>query len=91
MNDFMRTMLAAFPDATVEQDNDGQLVVYTNLMVRGDKVVTFDDEPKEYSLSDCVNWNTNVRGDCGGRVEANRNAQTGELVIMCETCWNREN
>ena len=30
-NDFMNKMLNAFPQATVEEDNEGQLVIYTNL------------------------------------------------------------
>lgn len=32
-----------FPDATVEEDNDGQLVIYTNLRENEDgNVVSFD-------------------------------------------------
>ena len=30
-SDFMRRVLQAFPDASVEQDNDGQLCIYTNM------------------------------------------------------------
>lgn len=36
MNEFMRAMLATFPEATVEEDEYGQLVVYTNLTSTGD-------------------------------------------------------
>lgn len=35
-----------------------------------------------YALDDCVNWKTNVLGDCGGRVEM----VNGQVV--CETCRN---
>lgn len=37
-----------------------------------------------YSLSDCVNWETNTLGDCGGRVEL------VDGVVWCETCLNRK-
>ena len=36
-----------------------------------------------YSLSDCVNYSTNVMGDCGGRVEE----VNGQIV--CENCRNK--
>ncbi len=36
MPEFMNKMLAAFPEATVDQDNDGQLVIYTNLQLLTD-------------------------------------------------------
>lgn len=36
-----------------------------------------------FSLSDCVNWESNSQGDCGGRVEV------ANGVIVCETCRNR--
>lgn len=32
LDEFMGRMLAAFPNATVDEDNDGQLVVYTNFV-----------------------------------------------------------
>ena len=35
------------------------------------------------ALSDCANWVTNERGDCGGRVEC------VEGVVLCENCRNR--
>lgn len=40
-------------------------------------------QPVGYSLSDCVNWETNTQGDCGGRVEE------VDGVVICETCRNR--
>ena len=43
--EFMDKMLAAFPDAEVGQDNDGQLVIYTNLRLTADgSVVSFESE-----------------------------------------------
>lgn len=41
------------------------------------------DRLREYALSDCANWESNVQGDCGGRVE-----RVGDTVL-CETCRNR--
>ncbi len=38
-----------------------------------------------YALDDCVNWNNNPRGDCGGRM------MTRGEVIICETCLSRLN
>ena len=38
-DEFMGRMLGAFPDAVVEEDNEGQMVVYTGLMKDGDDVV----------------------------------------------------
>jgi hypothetical protein len=32
-NEFMQKMLDAFPQAQVGEDNDGQLVIYTNLKI----------------------------------------------------------
>ena len=40
--EFYRRMLAAFPDAVVEQDNDGQLIVYTGLKLEKGQVFSFD-------------------------------------------------
>lgn len=36
MNEFMNAMITAFPEGSVEEDLDGQLVVYTNLRPSGD-------------------------------------------------------
>ena len=45
MDNFMIHTLEAFPDASVEQDNYGQLVVYTNLTVNDEgAVVTFEED-----------------------------------------------
>jgi hypothetical protein len=42
-DEFMEKMLAAFPQAMVETDNDGQLVIYTNLTEKDGQVVPVDD------------------------------------------------
>lgn len=36
MDEFMVTMLNAFPLAQVEEDNEGNLVIYTNLTLDSD-------------------------------------------------------
>lgn len=41
--------------------------------------------PSVFSLDDCMNYETNERGDCGGRVEI----VNGQPI--CETCRNRSN
>ena len=43
-DDFMFNVLDFWPEATVEQDNEGQLIVYTNLKLEDGKVVPFEDE-----------------------------------------------
>lgn len=40
---FMARMLSAFPLAVAETDNDGQLIIYTNLVERDGFVVSMDD------------------------------------------------
>ena len=46
-------------------------------------------EYTEYALSDCINWDTNPNGDCGGRVEE-RTSRSGLTVsVKCENCYNR--
>lgn len=42
-DEFMRAALNAFPLAMIGQDNDGQLIVYTNLTLRNGEVVEVDD------------------------------------------------
>jgi hypothetical protein len=45
-NEFMSAVIATFPQASVEEDNEGQLIVYTNLTLSGDDscpVVTMGD------------------------------------------------
>lgn len=37
--EFMATMLQAFPDATVAEDGDGELVIHSGLRSDGDTVV----------------------------------------------------
>lgn len=41
-DDFMRLVLAQFPNAEVGQDNDGQLVVYTGLHELDGSIVPFE-------------------------------------------------
>lgn len=42
---FMQRMLNSFPEATVEQDNEGQLVIYTGLkLTEDDEVTPFEAE-----------------------------------------------
>lgn len=42
-DEFMQRMLNAFPEATVGQDNDGQLVIYTNLRLTGYRIESMGD------------------------------------------------
>lgn len=35
-DEFMQRMLSAFPEATVGSDNDGQLIIHTNLRLSAD-------------------------------------------------------
>jgi len=39
-DEFMTNVLTAFPDGTVDEDNDGQLIVYTGL-----RALTPEDNP----------------------------------------------
>jgi hypothetical protein len=44
MQEFMNTFLKVFPEGTVGQDNDGQLVIYTNLTFgAGEEIVDMDE------------------------------------------------
>ena len=48
---FMDKVLDAFPEAYVDEDNEGQLVIYTNLKKEGEQVVKFDvDAVDEFSF-----------------------------------------
>lgn len=45
MNDVLNLALSVFPDATVELDNDRQVVIYTGLECRDEStVVPFEEE-----------------------------------------------
>lgn len=44
---------------------------------------------QEYSLSDCMNWETNEDGDCGGRVEERLSRSGLTVSIKCENCYNK--
>lgn len=44
---------------------------------------------QEYSLSDCLNWDTNVDGDCGGPVEQRISRSGCTVSLKCENCHNR--
>lgn len=41
-DEFMKKVLEAFPEAMVGEDNDGQLIIYTNLHEWNGSVVTFE-------------------------------------------------
>lgn len=43
-DEFMATVLEAFPNAVVEEDADGELVVYTRMMQEGDTVKPLPEE-----------------------------------------------
>ena len=42
----------------------------------------------EYSLSDCINYDFNVMGDCGGRVELRLSRSGCTESVKCENCYN---
>lgn len=44
MNDLIRATLAIFPDAVVDEDNGGQLIIYTGLRESGNAIVAFDPD-----------------------------------------------
>lgn len=44
INEAMRNILAVFPNATIDEDNDGQLIVYTNMKIQGDMLLPFEVE-----------------------------------------------
>jgi hypothetical protein len=39
LDDVMRAMAIAFPDATLEQDNEGQLIIYTGMKLKDDGTI----------------------------------------------------
>jgi hypothetical protein len=43
-DDFMRLMLKTFPNAEVDQDLDGQLMIYTGLTIQNGEVTSFEPE-----------------------------------------------
>lgn len=45
-DELMCAVLAILPDAQLGEDNDGQIVVYTNKKQEGDNVVDMDLPPK---------------------------------------------
>jgi hypothetical protein len=49
----------------------------------GVEMITIPDPVYVYGLDNCVNYQTNVLGDCAGRVEKVKGR------IICETCRNR--
>ena len=57
--EFMNKMIAAFPGALVEEDNDGQLIIYTGLVTMDDLMICADahdsgDNPKdEHGQAEC--------------------------------------
>ena len=49
-DDLYRAILKALPEATMEEDNEGQLIVYTDRMIDpqdGEKLIPFTDNPSE--------------------------------------------
>lgn len=68
-------------EAVIIQNASGKKkTVNPGSLVKGWSVM---DEAQDYALSDCVNWDTNTQGDCGGRVERVNG------VVICETCRNK--
>jgi len=48
-NEMYRAILEIFPGAQCEEDNDGQLVIYTDMRVDEDnQVIPFEDDDVEY-------------------------------------------
>jgi hypothetical protein len=44
-NEMIKVVLEIFPNASIEEDNNGQLVIYTNLrLTANDDVIEFDPE-----------------------------------------------
>jgi hypothetical protein len=43
-DDFMSQVLSNFPNAEVTEDDDGQLVIHTNLRMDNGNVVPFEDD-----------------------------------------------
>lgn len=43
-NEFYSRLLEILPNATVGEDNDGQLVIYTDMRVSEDKLIPFEVE-----------------------------------------------
>ena len=41
--ELVRALLAVFPDMTLGEDNDGQLVVYTDCRLVNDQVIPFEE------------------------------------------------
>ena len=54
LDEFMNRALRAFPLAQVEEDNDGQLVVYTGYELKGGVVVDMLGAPFAPSLADGI-------------------------------------
>lgn len=50
-HEWMNLVLTHFPDAVVEPDNDGQLVIYTNLQLVGHPTYP---EGESIPLEDCI-------------------------------------
>ncbi len=52
-DEFMHKMQEAFPGATVDEDNYGQLIIYTDLMTDADdNVIPFVEQDDESFLED---------------------------------------
>lgn len=42
----------------------------------------------DYALSDCLNWDFNYEGDCGGPVEERTSRSGATTSVKCENCYN---
>ena len=43
-DELMRAILEVLPHATAGEDNDGQLIIYTDMRLSGDDVVPFEED-----------------------------------------------
>lgn len=74
---FMTKVLREFPDAQVEDDNFGQLIIYTNLIDIGDDIIPLD-ELGERGLRQC---------DGCGKIEDAGTYPDQDGEGRSECCW----
>jgi len=53
-DELMLRMIRAFPLAQADEDNDGQIIIYTGLKLKGDDVVDMLGAPFAPSLADGI-------------------------------------
>jgi len=55
-DDLYRAIRTLLPEATMEEDNEGQLIVYTDRMIDphgdGEKLISFTDNPSDFAPDD---------------------------------------